>query len=185
MTWPFSGAYEGDAWRVLMNEIVSPPPGPAAPRVLIDVGANKGNFTWEVLQAISAYPPPTSGADWTIHMFEPDPDMAARLRLRAETFQHAGPIYTHEIAVADEAAAAVPMFFPDRSLNDGVQPHPYGALAKHVFQWKEGAATTTRDVAVTTVDEMFGGVVGVVDVLKIGEQGLQPSASLGAGCEGL
>ena len=45
MTWPFSGAYEGAAWRMLLKEIVELPGGEG---VVADVGANLGNFTEEV-----------------------------------------------------------------------------------------------------------------------------------------
>eukprot|EP00520_Triparma_pacifica_P001630 CAMPEP_0118632862 /NCGR_PEP_ID=MMETSP0785-20121206/680_1 /TAXON_ID=91992 /ORGANISM="Bolidomonas pacifica, Strain CCMP 1866" /LENGTH=301 /DNA_ID=CAMNT_0006523679 /DNA_START=186 /DNA_END=1087 /DNA_ORIENTATION=+ len=169
MTWPFSGAYEGAAWRTLLREIVHLPGDGRADHgertgVAVDVGANLGNFIEELIEASSSPNP------WSMHLYEPDPDMIANLRRRVGEWPNQHSFSIHEVAISDVKESKATMFFPNWTKN-AAQPHPHGAFGKNVFLWKEGNATYTKNVKVTTLDDEYVGKGGGVDILKIDVEG--------------
>ena len=121
------------------------------------------NRSLQVINAASTIP-------WSVHMYEPDPELLSNLHRRVASWPSCYSYEIHDIAVSDVKEDKVTMFFPDRS-KSAVQPHPHGALGKHVFQWKKVESTYSKDVKVTTLDEEFVQKGGMVDILKIDVEG--------------
>lgn len=188
LAWPFSGAFERYSWKTLVSDIIEDEEDLEEDgrgrrrRTLIDVGANKGNFSANVISLVdesrtSALPL------WAVHMFEPDSGFFGLLNERVVEWNGLDSVSIENLAVSDKVSEAEPMFFPDRSKNNGVQPHPYGALSEHVFWWKRGGAVISRDVRVTTLDEHFRDYNETLDILKVDVEGYEPAVLRGA--EGL
>ena len=133
------------------------------PRTVIDIGANKGQFT---LFALEAWP------GCTVHAFEPQP--AAATRFRAALAAHPA-VTLHEVAVGPSSGEAI-MHLSGRADSSSLLPIGKG----QVELFPGTAAIGSLTVAVRRLDEMLDADAIVRPVLlKIDVQGFEVEALRG------
>lgn len=174
-SWTFAGASEGEAWNDLLSEIVSFEDRKS--RVILDVGANVGDFTASLIHAGR----PTKDK-WIVYQFEPDPTEAKRLRIRAyDEGSTTVEVRVVEAAVGNGTANGfVTMYLPPEG---GGGPHPHATLAASAHVWKHGSnSKEINKVREVSLDGYFSEreEFARVDVLKIDAEGADPLVLQGA-----
>lgn len=169
-SWTFSGAAEAEAWPELLRKLTDFE-GSRRDRIMLDVGANQGDFTASLLAT------KRRDESWTIYQFEPDQIEASKLRARS--FDAAGAEIHVVEAAATDFDGLVTLHVPNNS-NTGPQPH--ATLAKSAHVWKHGTTSTPLQVRALSLDSWavrtFHGQH--VDMLKVDTEGADPHVLNGA-----
>ena len=201
--WPYSGGLEAESVHALMDLLLGGgglsgglsrglgggdgSGGQCA--VLVDVGANEGDFTALLLDVAARHQEQRqAGArPWCVHMLEPAVAEAARLRAR---FSVAWPLLAsaavHEVAASDAPREAATMYFPRRDVGsrEGGAVHACGTLHAILYDSKFGRGETKAvAVRVVTIDALVRDALGdaaVVDLLKIDAEGADAGVLRGA-----
>lgn len=169
-SWTFSGAAEGEAWLELLDTLTDFEGSPRD-RIMLDVGANQGDFSASLLAA------KRRNESWTIYQFEPDQTEASKLRARG--FDEAG-VKVHVVeAAATDLDGLVTLHVPN-DVNSGPQPHATLAQSAHV--WKHGAMSTPIQVRALSLDSWAAQALHEqhVDLLKVDAEGSDPLVLNGA-----
>ena len=128
----------------------------------VDVGANKGSYTFWMRQAV--------GADGRVHAFEPQPELAAYLRATCAAMRW-NNVEIHEAAASDRAGPAT-LRVP------GSGPSPGASLETSAV-----AGPSSREVRCETVrldDALADDAVGRIALLKVDVEGHELAVFRGA-----
>ena len=156
----FHGTYEPDVTRVVRHLA-----GPG--QVWLDVGANAGFYTVLLSRLL--------GPTGSVHAFEPNPAMAARLR-RSLALNGADNVTLHELAVSDATGTAT-LFVPRPGA--GGEEVDGGSGRGSLIRQTDVADAEAVEVPQVRLDDVLSALPGRVDCMKIDVEGFELAAFRG------
>jgi FkbM family methyltransferase len=93
-------------WEMWLTEAIAATVKPGM--TVVDIGANLGYFTLLMAEIVRA-----EGAEGTVHAFEPNGALAARIRRSAVVNGYGPWVHVHEVALGEEEGARIRLIVPD------------------------------------------------------------------------
>lgn len=127
---------------------------PIRPRIIVDIGANHGDWTWSLLRIL--------GDDTEFHLFEPTPELYEKLRRRFTDYSN---VHIHALAVSDRQGIAKFHIANEDTLSS------LERLDTKAFP--SSVTTILTEVQTDTLDHIHATILNNanIDLLKIDTQG--------------